>query len=196
MPDNIQIYVVISVLLLLLLIIFIIRKNKKSITKQIETTLAPYFQENVKNIILPDGIGGLVEIEQLVLLKQGIVIIETYPIAGNIFGADNIDQWTQIIEGRSFKFTNPLYRAQLLRQAIQVIAPDTPILNRIIFTAKDSTFPKGKPENVSTLTTLKDDVKVFEQLPTMTEKQRSKWQRILRIARKDGKAVLTGEENG
>jgi hypothetical protein len=187
---------VIAVLLLLLFITFLVNKKKKTVAKQIESALSPYFQTDVKNIIFPDGIGGLVEIEQLVLLKQGFLIIETYPISGNIFGANNIDKWTQMVDGKSFKFTNPLYRVQMLRQAIQVVAPNTPIFYCIIFTAKDSTFPKGKPEYVSTLLSLKDDLIKMDALPEMTEKQRSNWQRILRIARKDGKPVLEGDRDG
>jgi len=197
LPHNIQIYAGIAVLLLLLIIITLLfRKRKQQANNKIDIALKPYSQASLQDIIFPDGVGGIIDIERLVLLNKGILVIETYPISGNLFGADKIEKWTQMINGKSFKFTNPLYRIQMLRQAIQVIAPSTPIFYRIIFTAKDSSFPKGKPDDVSTLLTLESDLEMFKQIPDMTEKQRSNWDRILRIARKDGQAIQMGTVNG
>lgn len=149
----------------------------------------PYSRAKLQNIILPDGIGGLVDIEHLILLDQGILIVELFPISGNLFGADKIDQWTQMVNGRSFKFPNPLYRMQMLRQAVKVIAPSTPVFYRIIFTALDSDFPKGQPEDVSILASLDEDLKRLKQHPIMMPKQQANWERILRIARKNGQAI-------
>lgn len=171
--------------------------NKKHYaSKKIDLALKGYSQAELHDVVFPDGVGGLVEIERLVLVKQGILVIETYPISGNLFGADKIEQWTQMLNGKSFKFTNPLYRIQMLRQAIKAIAPSTPIFYRVIFTANDSSFPKGKTDDVSTLFSLENDLEMLKQSPVMTEKQRSNWQRILRIARKDGQAIKTGAVNG
>jgi len=196
LPYNFQIYLGIAVLLLVLtIIIFFFNKRKHHANKKINLALKPYLQADLQNIVFPDGVGGLVDIERLVLLKQGILVIETYPISGNLFGADKIETWTQMINGKSFKFTNPLYRIQMLRQAVQVIAPNIPIFCRIIFTAKDSSFPKGKPNDVSTLITLENDLEILKQSPDMADKQRANWDRILRIARKDGQAVQMARVN-
>jgi hypothetical protein len=197
LSQNLQIYLGIAILLLVLIIIaFLFSQKKQHANNKINLALKPYSQADLQSVIFPDGVGGLVDIERLVLLKQGILVIETYPISGNLFGADKIEKWTQILNGKSFKFINPLYRIQMLRQAIQVIAPSTPIFYRVIFTAKDSSFPKGKPDDVSTLLTLENDLEILEQAPVMTEKQRSNWERVLRIARRDGKAIKMGAVNG
>ncbi len=197
MSQNPQIYLGIAILLLVLIIItFFFSKKKQHVNKTIDLALKPYSQADLQRVVFPDGVGGLVDIERLVLLKQGILVIETYPISGNLFGADKIEKWTQMINGKSFKFINPLYRIQMLRQAIQVIAPSTPIFYRVIFTASDSSFPKGKPDDVSTLLTLENDLEILKQTPVMTEKQRSNWDRVLRIARKDGKAIKMSMVDG
>ena len=197
MSDNPQIYVGMAILFLAIAIIaFFFSKKKHHVNKRIELALKPYSQADLQDVVFPDGVGGLVDIERLVLLKQGILLIETYPISGNLFGADKIEKWTQMFNGKSFKFTNPLYRIQMLRQAVKAIAPNTPIFYRVIFTANDSSFPKGKPDDVSTLLTLENDLENLEQAPMMTEKQRSNWDRILRIARKDGQAINLGTVNG
>ncbi len=192
-----QIYVGIAILLLALLsIAIIVSKKRDRVNKRINLALKPYIQKELRNIVFPDGIGGLVNIEHIVLLKQGILVIETYSISGNLFGGDKIDQWTQMINGKSFKFNNPLYRIQILGQAIQTIAPNTPIFHRVIFTDENASFPKGKPGNVSLLDLLKEDLKALKQAPVMTEKQQDSWDRILRIARKDGQAIQQATING
>lgn len=197
MSQNSQIYLGIAVFFLALIIIAFFLNNKKHYaSKKIDSALKGYSQAELHDVVFPDGVGGLVEIERLVLVKQGILVIETYPISGNLFGADKIEQWTQMLNGKSFKFINPLYRIQMLRQAIKAIAPSTPIFYRVIFTANDSSFPKGKPDDVSILLSLENDLEVLKQAPMMTEKQRSNWQRILRIARKDGQAIQKGAVNG
>ncbi|MBL1320898.1 MAG: NERD domain-containing protein [Methylophaga sp.] len=197
MSHNLQIYTGIAIFFLLVITIaFFFRKKKQDANNKIDLALKPYTQASLQDLVFPDGVGGMVDIERLVLLKQGVLVIETYPMSGNLFGADKIEKWTQMLNGKSFKFTNPLYRIQMLRQAIQVIAPSTPIFYRVIFTASDSSFPKGKPDDVSTLLTLENDLEVLKQSPVMTEKQRSNWDRILRIARKDGQAIQLGTANG
>jgi len=165
------------------------RTHKSS--QQLAMILKPYVRDEIKDFIIPDGVGGLLEIERLVLLDQGILLIQTYPISGNLFGADFIDEWTQIIDGRSFKFPNPLRHIRTSSYALKILAPTVPIFCRAVFTA-NSVFPKGKPDEVSVLTSLGDDLQTIDSSPAITEKAQHSWERILRIARKDGQAVTRG----
>lgn len=158
---------------------------------QLAMILKPYVRDEIKDFIIPDGVGGLLEIERLVLLDQGILLIQTYPMSGNVFGADFIDEWTQIVEGRSFKFPNPLRHIRTSSYALKILAPTVPIFCRAVFTA-NSVFPKGKPDEVSVLTSLDDDLEIIASSPAITEKAQQCWERILRIARKDGQAVTRG----
>lgn len=151
--------------------------------------LRPIKQDEVRKVVLPDGIGGLVEIDWLILTDRGLLIIETYPISGHLFGAEQIDQWTQLIEGRSFKFANPLRHMQNARYALQTLAPKVPIFSRVVFTA-DSDFPKGIPADVSTLMTLERDLQSLMEAPKMSEMGVKAWKRVLRIARKNGQPVM------
>ena len=109
-------------------------------------------------------------------------------MAGNLYGADTIDQWTQIIDGRSYKFANPLRRLRTSRQAIKSLAPNIPVFCRVIFNA-DSFFPKGKPSDVSVLETLADDMMILNNEKKIPEEAGKAWDAIRRIARKDGQAV-------
>ena len=166
-------------------------KSAQKSSLQLATVLKPYARDEIKDFIIPDGIGGLLEIERLVLLDQGILLIQTLPISGNLFGADFIDEWTQIIEGKSYKFPNPLRHIRTSTYALKVLAPSIPIFCRVVFTA-NSVFPKGKPDDVSVLGSLNDDLQAVTNSPVITEQAQHSWERILRIARKDGQAVTRG----
>jgi hypothetical protein len=166
------------------------RKRKRSrYSRKLERSLQSIKKQEAKSIIIPDGLGGVIEIERLILIEQGLLIIETYPMSGHLFGADHIDQWTQIIDGRSFKFTNPLHHLNNVKQAIQQLAPKVPIHIRVIFT-EDSNFPKGKPDSVSTLNTLEQDLLGLTSSPKKPDLAGKAWERVLRIGRYDGQAIV------
>ena len=179
---------IVATFTVIILILLFINNRKESISRQMTAILKPYTQDEIKNIIIPDGIGGLLEIEHLILMERGLLLIETYPMSGNMFGAETIDQWTQLIDGRSYKFANPLRRIRTSRQALMVLAPNVPIFCRVVFNA-DSVFPKGKPDEVSVLSSLSDDLLNIQSSVIKMDKSSAVWQRILRIARKDGQAV-------
>jgi hypothetical protein len=167
---------------------FFWKRRKLSPSAQLDVLLRPFKLDEVKEVIIPDGIGGLLEVEQIVLVEQGLLLIETYSISGNIFGADHIDEWSQIVDGRSYKFTNPLRRLRTVSQALKLLAPNVPIFCKVVFNA-DSHFPKGKPDEVSTLATMTDDMEVVLASPAIKKKAEQDWLRCLRIARKNGQSL-------
>jgi len=156
---------------------------------QLALILEEYKKDEISDFIIPDGIGGLLEIERLVLTDHGLLLIETYSMSGNLFGAEKIDLWTQIIDGRSYKFSNPLRHIRTSRQAIKALLPNLPIFCCVVFTS-DSVFPKGKPEEVSVLKTLVEDLAYIKQTPKIATRSQAAWDRLIRIARKDGQAVM------
>jgi hypothetical protein len=188
-PSTIIIIAILGFLLIVTAIIWAIKMRKLSSEFQMQSILKPYIRDEVKQIIIPDGIGGLLEIEHLILLDQGLFLVETYPMAGNLYGADTIDQWTQIIDGRSYKFANPLRRIRTSRQALISLAPDVPVFCRVIFNS-DSIFPKGKPDEVSVLESLENDMLMVKNEKIITQQAQQAWNTIMRIARKDGQAVI------
>lgn len=176
-------------LIISLMVAFFWRRTK-SIQSQIDKLLAPYEKSNVKQVIIPDGVGGLIEIEQMVLVRQGLVVLQTYPISGQLFGAEKIDQWTQLLDGHSYKFSNPLNHLRNIQQSLKMIAPKLPVFTYAIFTA-DSHFPKGKPENVTIMSRLQEDIlPLFDEAPLTEQQLQHYWQSVARIARKNGVALI------
>ncbi len=77
----------------------------------------------LRNVRLPDGMGGETSIDFLALAAGAVLVIGVKRYDGLIFGSTRTDEWTQVINGRSYKFPNP--DAGLLRQigAVRVIVP-------------------------------------------------------------------------
>ena len=152
--------------------------------------LKPYKQDELNNVILPDGVGGILEIEKLFLLEQGILILRDYPISGHLFGAEQIEQWTQIVDGRSYKFINPLHHLENARQAIRSLIPKMPVFCHVVFTA-DSNFPKGKPASVSVLTSFEQDMQRLFNSPKLPAESREKmWNVIKQNIRNDAQSLI------
>jgi len=188
LTQNTSILLIVVTFTLIIVVLLLINNRKESASRQMTAILKPYILDEIKAVIVPDGIGGLLEIEHLILMEQGLLLVETYPMSGNMFGAETIDKWTQLLDGRSYKFANPLRHIRTSRQALMILAPNIPIFCRVVFNA-DSIFPKGKPEEVSVLSSLSDDLLKIQSSSLKLDKSSEVWQRIMRIARKDGQAV-------
>lgn len=180
-----------SIVLILIIWLLYRRFVRKSYSQiQIEQVLKPYKQDELKNVILPDGLGGLLEIEKIFLLEQGILILRDYPISGHLFGAEKIEQWTQIVDGRSYKFTNPLHHLEHARQAIRSLIPKMPVFCHVVFTA-DSNFPKGKPAAVSVLPSFEQDMQRLFNSPKLPAEVRGKmWDVIKQNVRIDAQSLI------
>jgi hypothetical protein len=96
---------------------------------------------------LPDSIGGVINIDFLVLSIDAILVIGVKRYDGMIFGSANTDEWTQTINSRSYRFPNPdVYLTQQLG-AVRSIIAKVPVKGLHLFT-DTATFPWDKPDNV------------------------------------------------
>jgi hypothetical protein len=96
---------------------------------------------------LPDGMGGEISIDFLVLATDAILVIGVKRYDGLIYGSARIDEWTQSIRRRSYKFPNPDTYLQQQIGAVRLIVPKSPVRGLHLFT-DSAVFPKDKPSNV------------------------------------------------
>jgi len=52
--------------------------------------------ERLQNVLLPDGMGGHIQVEHLLLTGQGLVVIDAKSFAGTIFASERMEEWTVI----------------------------------------------------------------------------------------------------
>lgn len=101
----------------------------------------------LRDVRLPDGMGGEISIDFLVLATDAILVIGVKRYDGLIYGSARIDEWTQSIRRRSYKFPNPDTYLQQQIGAVRLIVPKIPVRGLHLFT-DSAVFPKDKPSNV------------------------------------------------
>jgi hypothetical protein len=103
--------------------------------------------EQIRNLICPDGLDGYYTIDRLALVQDAILLIAYKPYGGNIYCAERITEWTQVIGQKSFKFENPLFELENQLTALKLLAGGMPVQGFLFFN-HSTAFPKGHPEVV------------------------------------------------
>jgi hypothetical protein len=109
------------------------------------------------DFLIPDGEGGEIHIENAMLCKRGIIVVNIKDVAGNIFGSDTMDEWAVITDDNRFTFRNPQGGLYDRTAAVKRIVPDVPVVGYVAFT-DDAVFGKGFPKHVINLGTLLDEL--------------------------------------
>lgn len=161
------IFEALALLTLLGIIFFIWKQAKKGehqrhAKKVIESLGVKYLH----NLVFPDGVDGLAFIDYLLLSPNGFVVLDLEHIEGHLFGGETVDQWSQVLNGKTYKFSNPLYSNQHKCQAIgwnieQQTALDEKADWRIdgwVAFTNAGNFPKGIPDQVSMIDELKENL--------------------------------------
>lgn len=104
-------------------------------------------QEQLSGILCPDGLGSEFTIDRLILRHDGITLLVTKQYPGRIFCADHIDDWTQMLGGKSFRFRNPLFELDYQIKSVSDCIPGVPV-DGFLFFDYQSEFPKGHPQRV------------------------------------------------
>ena len=103
--------------------------------------------EQLRDLVCPDGLDGHYSIDRLALTRDAILLISYKPYVGNIYCAERISEWTQVIEQKSFKFENPLFELENQLTAIREITGKVELLGLLVF-SHSANFPKGHPDSV------------------------------------------------
>jgi hypothetical protein len=101
--------------------------------------------DHLANALVPDGMGGGFHVDFLLLTMRGVVVIDLRDVRGNIFGGDQMAEWTVMDGAKRFTFTNPQSALYDRIAAVKAVAGDVPVEGRIVFTRRGK-FPKGLPK--------------------------------------------------
>lgn len=100
--------------------------------------------DHVRDVLVPDGNGGVLHLDFVLLTPRGILVIDLRDVAGNVFGSDQMSDWTVMDGALRFTFTNPQSALYDRVAAVRAIAGSVPVEGRIVFTRR-AAFPKGLP---------------------------------------------------
>jgi LPXTG-motif cell wall-anchored protein len=98
-------------------------------------------------VLVPNGMGGQIEIEYLLLTAHGIIVVDTKHFEGTIFGSDRMDEWTVMHKHRRFTFPNPQHTLYDRIAAVRRLVRDVPVHGHVVFSPL-ANFSKGRPREV------------------------------------------------
>ena len=109
--------------------------------------------ERLQNVLLPDGMGGHIQVEHLLLTGQGLVVIDAKSFTGAIFASERMEEWTVIGKQGRFTFPNPLPTLYDRVAALRQLVRDVPVAGYVLF-GGSADFSKGRPRDVLSSTEL------------------------------------------
>ena len=124
--------------------------QRRSRRKGLLARLAAIGYQSAHQVLVPDGMGGFIHIDHLLLTPRGILVLDTRRIAGLIFGGDQMSDWTVMGRGRRFTFDNPQPALYDRVAAVKALVGDVPVEGRLLF-SNHGKFTKGKPKYVMML---------------------------------------------
>jgi len=156
------------------------RRHRSSIAD----ALAAVTLARLEDVLVPDGMGGEIHIEHLLLTARGILVVDVKRHRGVVFASNLMDQWTAIGKDGRKTFANPLGslydRVAAVRQLIRGIEVE----GFVVFPA-EADFSKGRPEHVL----LPDDLLAAyarpepDQIPGLGEAFAPHWERLKQATR-------------
>ena len=116
-------------------------------------------------VLVPDGMGGFIHIDHLLLTPRGVLVLDTRRVAGLIFGGDQMSDWT-VMGRRRYTFDNPQPALYDRIAAVKALVGDAvPVEGRLLF-SNHGKFTKGKPKYVLMLDGIEVEFPVVDRTQT------------------------------
>jgi hypothetical protein len=123
--------------------------QRRARRKQLLARLDRVAYESAHQVLVPDGMGGYIHIDHVLLTPRGLLVLDTRRVPGLIFGGDQMSDWT-VIGRRRFTFDNPQPALYDRLAAVKALAGDFPVEGRLLF-SNIGKFTKGMPKYVMML---------------------------------------------
>jgi hypothetical protein len=134
--------------------------------------------ELLRDVLVPDGSGGQLHIDFLLLTGRGLLVVDYRDVEGVVFGGEHMREWAVMNGSTRSTFLNPLEPLYDRMAAVRQLATDVPVEGRIIFTGR-AKFPKGRPPRVMRLDLLEQEYPAPAPGTTpAAERYRSAWQEL------------------
>jgi hypothetical protein len=136
--------------------------------------------EAAHQVLVPDGMGGHIHVDHLLLTPRGFLVLDTRRVAGLIFGGDQMSEWTVMGRGRRYTFDNPQPALYDRIAAVKTLVGEIPVEGRLLF-SNVGKFTKGIPKWVLMLDGMEVEFPVVDrsmkELPDF-EEMTAVWRRM------------------
>lgn len=125
------------------------RRDLRRQLQQIESVA----YESLRDVVVPDGNGGELHVDFLLLTARGLLVADLREVRGTIFGGETMNEWVVMDGARRQTMSNPLEPLYDRVAAVRQLAGAAPVEGRVIFTG-GGRFAKGRPPGVTMLESL------------------------------------------
>ena len=139
-----------AALLLLCIATLLVLLRLTAVRRGVTRTLRVISDRLIRDVVVPDGVGGFVPVDALVLRDRKLYVLDIRDVEGAVFGSEKMDIWTAMGKHSRYQFNNPLRPMHDRVAAVKYLVPGIEVLPRILFTSRGH-FPKGRPEGVQLL---------------------------------------------
>ncbi len=137
-----------------------------------------------RDVFVPDGQGGWVHMDFLLLTARGCVILDLRDVAGNIFGGDQMTDWTVMQRTRRFTFVNPQTGLYDRIAVVRALVTELPVDGRVLFSPRGK-FPKGRPRFTLMLDSIRSEYPAADRhgAAALPEPWQQDWLRLTAVCR-------------
>lgn len=140
---------IVAVVLLAVVVWWWRRKGDRQ-RRELDRAFRDIAAERLTNVVVPDGEGGEIHLDHVLLTTRGLVVVHVKRVRGTVFGSDRMDDWTVMDGDRRHTFANPQSSLYDRVAAVKRIVREVPVEGAIVFDANAS-FSGGVPRHVATL---------------------------------------------
>lgn len=151
----------------------------RSARKSLVSAVTAVGVDSLVDVLVPDGMGSYFHADFLLLTPRGVVVVDMRDVSGNVFGGDQMTEWTVMDGANRFTFVNPQSSLYDRIAAVKALAGDMPVEGRIVFTRR-AKFPKGLPKWTLLIDALHSEFPTVERaaMATTVGRFHEAWQRI------------------
>ncbi len=135
----------------LAIVLFLLVNRKRLLVRirewRIQRSLKQIGGGQIRNLFCSDGLDGYFKLDRLALTPDAIVLISYKLFGGNIYCAEHISEWTQLVGQKSYQFENPLFELENQLTALRLLTGNAPLEGYLFFN-NSAEFPKGHPDRV------------------------------------------------
>jgi hypothetical protein len=137
----------------------------------------------LQDVLIPNGMGGHIHIEHLILTARGILVVDVKRFEGVIFASDRMNEWAVMSKQGRFGFPNPQPTLYDRIAAVRQLVRDVQVAGFVLFPG-GADFTKGRPKDVALPAELAEQFKKPERadVERLTLAYAQHWERIREAA--------------
>ena len=144
-PENQLIALLVAATLLICTLVGVWRVyRRRRARSRLNAAVTSVGLDALQEVLVPDGMGGSLHVDFLLLTTRCVLVVDLRDVAGNIFGGDQMTEWTVMAGAKRSTFHNPQGAMYDRIAVVKQLSGELPVEGRLLFTRRGK-FPKGLP---------------------------------------------------